>query len=110
MLHITVSIFADSVTEPSTEQRIRLTFVACCSGGDRAGNKSGLTHTQISLSYLRGGKKKVCYCASAQEGCVGKSKHCAPILFGTVCPVFSVPKLLNTHMQRHTRQIWWDPG
>lgn len=31
---------------------------------------------------------------------MGKSKHCAPILFGTVRPVFSVPKLLSAHGKR----------
>lgn len=42
--------------------------------------------------------KKSCYCV--QEGCVGKSKHCSPILFGTVYVLWWCPYLLNT--RQHT--------
>lgn len=108
MSHFTFSLTLSSGgTEASAEQRIRPTFVLFFNQRDRTGWKSHTPtyHFHIDTRARDKGEKKntICYCASAQEGCVGKSKHCSPILFGTVCPVVSGPKLLNTHMQTHTR-------
>lgn len=109
--HFTFSLtLLTGVTEQSTEQRIKLTFVLYFNNCDRAGYKSRLTRPNITFIFTRmyvlKKKKGLLLCKCTGRVCGEVQTLTAHPVWDSLSCVFCPKTLEHTHAETHPADMW----